>query len=261
LAPPPPPPPAPRTRACPRCLTGESHLSAPTRTLSLPLSRCSVGPPCQRCFFFARTRSFSLPRGPHSSVPSASLTSRPRSPAVDAPTTTRSPATSARPRPFRSPHTTRPLPLLICTLNRALSPPLSLCAHDQPSSAAAHQGPPPFRDSHCAYVASVASVSSASPSAVRNTPRFAPSPSGLPGPHSPECFPCSRSPLPSTRDFTASLSSSRRSWVCACGKQSLRAYISPFIALVVAQLLTRVSLRRRGTFPPRSASFGAPSPA
>jgi hypothetical protein len=44
-----------------------------------------------------------------------------------------------------------------------------------------------------ARVAPVASVSSASPSATRDTPRFAPSPSGLPGPRSPEFSQCSRS--------------------------------------------------------------------
>jgi hypothetical protein len=78
-------------------------VGANMHALSPSLSRCSVGPPCQRRFFSARVRSFPLPRGPHLSVPSASLTSRPRSPVVVAPTTARSPATSARPWPFR-PH-------------------------------------------------------------------------------------------------------------------------------------------------------------
>jgi hypothetical protein len=234
---------------------------APTCTLSLPLSRCSVGLPYQRHFFSARARSFSLPCGPHPSVPSASLTSRPCSPTVITPTTARSPATSALPRPFRPHALLAHSPLLICALNRAPAPPLSLCARDQPSFVAAHQGPPSFRDSHCARVVSVSSVSSASPSVARDTPRFAPSPSGLPGPRSPECFPCSRSPPPSTRDFTASLLSSRCSWVCACGKQPPCASISPFIALVVAQFLTGVSLWHSGTFPPLSMSSSAPSPA
>jgi hypothetical protein len=172
-------------------------VGANLHTLSPSLS-CFVGPPCRRRFFSARVRSFSLPHGLHPSVPSASLTSRPRSPAVDAPTTARSPATSARSRLFRPRAPLAHYPPLICALNRAPSPPLSLCSCDQPSSAAADQGPPPFYDSFCARVTSVALVSSASPTVARDTPRFAPSPSGLPGPSSPECFPCSRSPPPST---------------------------------------------------------------
>jgi hypothetical protein len=151
--------------------------------LSPSLSRCSRGHPISDVSS-PHAFSFSLPRGPHPSVPSASLTSRPRSPAVVAPTTTRSPATSARPRPFRPHALLAHSPLLICALNRAPSPPLSLCARDQPSSVAAHQGLPSFCDSRCARIAFVALVSSASPSVARDTPRFAPSPSGLPSPRS-----------------------------------------------------------------------------
>jgi hypothetical protein len=174
-----------RTPACPRCLTGGSRLSAPTRTLSLPLSLAALWGRPVGTVSFPRACSFSLPHGPHPSAPSASLTSRPCSPAMDAPTTARSPANSARPRPFRPYALLAHFPLLICNINRALSPLLSPCAHEQPSSAAAHQGPPSFRDSHCARVASVALVSSASPSVARETLRFSPSPSSLPGPCSP----------------------------------------------------------------------------
>jgi hypothetical protein len=232
-------------------------LSAPTPTLSLPLSRCSVGPTCRRHFFSARTRSFSLPRGPHPPAPSASLTSHPRSPAMDAPTTTCSPATSARPRPFRP---RAPLAHSPCSFapSAELSRPLSRSTHTT------SQVPPPLtedRDHRSVPVAFVASVSSASPLATRDTSRFAPSPSGLPGPRSPECFPCSQSPPPSPRDLSASLSSSKRSWVRACGKQPPRASISLLIVLVVAQFLTGVCLCRCETFPPRSAPSSAPAPA
>jgi hypothetical protein len=157
---------------------------APTCTVSLPLSLAALWGHPISAVSSPHALSFSLPRGPHPSVPSASLTSRPRSPAVVAPTTARSPATSARPRPFRPHALLAHSPLLICALNQAPTPPLSLCARDQPSSVAAHQGLPSFCDSRCACIASVALVSSASPSIARDTPRFAPSPSGLPGPRS-----------------------------------------------------------------------------
>jgi hypothetical protein len=47
-----------------------------------------------------RASALSLPRVPHSSAPSASLTSRPRSLVVDAPPTAGSPATFPSPRPL-----------------------------------------------------------------------------------------------------------------------------------------------------------------
>jgi hypothetical protein len=67
---------------------------------------------------------------------------------------------------------------------------LSLALRTHPgSSAAAHRNPPSFYDRRWALVAPVASVSFALPSATRDTPRFALSPSSLLGPRSPECFP------------------------------------------------------------------------
>jgi hypothetical protein len=111
--------------------------SAHARSLSLSPSRCPVGQACQRRSPRARARPLSPPHEPHSSVPS-SLTSRPRTPTVDAPTSAHFPATFACPRPLLSPHLARPLPLLICALSQALSP----CARPG-SSSAAHRSPPP----------------------------------------------------------------------------------------------------------------------
>jgi hypothetical protein len=140
------------TPACPQCLTRGSCLSAPTCALSLPLSLVALWGGPVGAVSFQCARSFSLPRGPHPSIPSVSLTSRPRSPAADAPTTACSPATSARPHPFRSPHTTRPLPLLICTLNQ-LSRPLSHPMH------ATSQAPSPLTRDRCRSATLVAPAS------------------------------------------------------------------------------------------------------
>jgi hypothetical protein len=57
----------------------------------------------------------------------------------------------------------------------------------------------------------VASVCSASPSATRDTSRFAPSPSGFPGPRSLESSQCSQSSPPSTRGLTVSPPPPKRS--------------------------------------------------
>jgi hypothetical protein len=69
----------------------------------------------------------------------------------------------------------------------------------------------PFCDRRRARPPSVASVSSASSSATWDTPRFALFIFVLPSPRSPEHFLRSRSPPPSTQDFSASLPFSRRS--------------------------------------------------
>jgi hypothetical protein len=121
---------------CPRCLTGGPRLSAPTSAPSLPpLSRCSVGQACWRRPLARVPASLSvLPTPPVSS----SSTSRPRSPAVDAPTSARSPATSAHPCPARPPPIAhlRPLPDSL-----ALSLTLPTRAG---SSATAHRRPLPI---------------------------------------------------------------------------------------------------------------------
>jgi hypothetical protein len=129
----------------------------------------------------------SLLRGPHPSGPLL-LTSRPRSHrghahvrAFSGHLRTTSPPLEPTPR-FRTSPT-------------HLHPQLSSLV---PSPALrAHQATPPlFIEARCPLhdrrsvpVASVASVSSASPSATRDTPWFAFFPSGLPVPRSPECFP------------------------------------------------------------------------
>jgi hypothetical protein len=171
-------------------------------------SRCSVGPTCGRRFFFARVRSLSASRTQPVSV---SLTLRPCP----------SPWTRPRPRVLQPPpHSLGPLephaplahfPLLTCALSRALSPPLSPCVRNQTSSTAAHQRRSSFRDRRWARIMLVPSVRSTASPAARDTIRFALSPSGLPGPRSPEHFLRSWSLLPSTRGLTASPPSSRRS--------------------------------------------------
>jgi hypothetical protein len=156
--------------ACPRCLTGGSRLSAPARACSLSLSLSLLCGADLSAPFLSYARALSLCLAdPTRQPPQPSLTSRPHSPAMDAPTTARSLAMFSSLRPFRSPHTTCPLPLLICSLNRALPPPLSPYACDQPSSTAAHRGSPPFHDSRCARITPVPSVSSAASPAARDT--------------------------------------------------------------------------------------------
>jgi hypothetical protein len=113
-----------------------AHEHPPARPLSLPLP---VRQSCWRHFPRTRARSLSLARGPHLSDP-PSLTSRPCTPVVDAPTTSRFLATSARPRPFRARTPLFQFPLFICAHSRALSPPLSPCAHNQ----AVHRRSPKF---------------------------------------------------------------------------------------------------------------------
>jgi hypothetical protein len=122
--------PASRAPACPCCLTGGADLSAPTRSLSLSLAALRGRP--IGAVSFPRARSFSLPRGPYPSAPSASLTSRPRSPAVDAPTTARSPAMFSRPRHFRP---RAPLAHFPCSVapSTELSRPLSLTLRTRPA--------------------------------------------------------------------------------------------------------------------------------
>jgi hypothetical protein len=170
--------------------------------LSLP---CGAGlsvpiPSCSRTFaLIARwtpsvnaDRPFmnplSLARGPHPSIPSASLTSHPHSRRGRA-HIAHFPATSTRHRPPFEPAPRSP------TLPCSFAP---SARHPRPlSRSMLAKGAPPlltevsrsFYGRCRAPVALVASVSSASPSATRDTPRFAPSPFGSPGPRSPEYFP------------------------------------------------------------------------
>jgi hypothetical protein len=127
-------------------------------TLSPSLSL--LWPTYQRCFFSARARSCSLPRGPHPSAHSASLTSRPRSPIVDAPMTAHSLATFSRPCPFRSPHPARPVP-------RSFAP---LAELFRPAHATSRVPPPLTRDRRRSSII-VASTSCNTPV----LPRFCPS--------------------------------------------------------------------------------------
>jgi hypothetical protein len=80
-------------------LTGGPHLSVPTRAplIFLSPSRYSVGPTYRCCFSRTRARSLCPADPTRQSVPNLPPTSL----ALDAPTSTRSPATSTRPRPFR----------------------------------------------------------------------------------------------------------------------------------------------------------------
>jgi hypothetical protein len=132
------------------------------------------------------------------------LSDRPQPPAHIPPLWTRPRPRDLRPPPHIlahfEPHA--PLahfPLLTCALSRTLSPPLSLCARDQVALPPLTEDHRSFCDRRRARAPSVASVSSASPSATRDTLRFAFSIPGLPGPRSPEHFLRSRSPPPSTQ--------------------------------------------------------------
>jgi hypothetical protein len=114
----------------------------PTRPHSLSLFCCSVWPAYRCRSPRARARPLSLPRGPHPSGPS-SLTSRPRTSAVDAPTSTHFSTTFARPRPLLSPHPARPLPPAHLRPQPSTLA-LFLALRVRPGSfTAAHRSPPP----------------------------------------------------------------------------------------------------------------------
>jgi hypothetical protein len=139
--------PVPRARPLP--LTGGPRLSAPARAHALfllSLSRCPVRPTCRRRSVRARARSLPLPGGPLLST----LTARSRvlslcpwtppvspllfpnlSPApsvVDAPTTTRFPATTLAPEPFSTAHAHSLTPLAQLRPSRPPSRSLALRA-------------------------------------------------------------------------------------------------------------------------------------
>jgi hypothetical protein len=110
---------------------------------------------------------------------------------MDAPTTTRSPATT---EPLLNPTPCSPTSPLPFATSAQLSRPLSRSAH-------ANREPPPpptdvhrlFRGRRCARAPSSAMVSFALPSATWDTLRCALPLSGLSGPRSPEWFLCSQS--------------------------------------------------------------------
>jgi hypothetical protein len=129
-----------------------------------------------------------------------------------------------------------------------LAPSLSLYAHDQIAPSPLTIDRRPFGDHRRARAPSVASVNSASPSATRDTLWFALPLSNLLGPRSPERFMRSRSPPLSTRGSTAPPSFPKRLGVCTRGEQPSHVFISPSIAPVLAQLLTRVSCAATGSF-------------
>jgi hypothetical protein len=218
-------------------LTGGPRLWAYSARALTPLSpsRCPVGQ-CYRRRFSSRALSLSMSRGPHpSAVPNLSPTSsswtRPRQCVLRPP-----------------PHALAPLELAPCsrTPPAHLRPqPSSLALRAQPnSSTAAHRRSPSFRDRRWVLITLVPSVSVAASPAARDTLWFVLSPSSSSGPCSPEHFLRSRSPSSSTRDFTASPSSSWRSWVCTCGEQPPYALNSFVTALAPAQFLARVDPRQ-----------------
>jgi hypothetical protein len=183
--------PAPHARLRPRALGAWQAGPACRRQLQRALSpsRCSVGPICRRRSFSPCTLSL-YPADP---TCQSSLTSRPRCPAVGAPTSAHSLATSPPLRPFWAPGPARPPPP--AHLRPQLNPlALSLTLRARPEPR--HR--PPTSTARSTVVVElpatfVAPVSSALSPATWNTPKFAPDPSSLPCPHSPEIFPCSRS--------------------------------------------------------------------
>jgi hypothetical protein len=191
------------------------------------------------------------------------LSARPQPPAHDPPSWTR-----PRPRDLRpSPHVPTPfepcallahLPSLTCALSRTLSPSLSLCPRDQRAPPPPTVDRHPFYDHRRARAPSVASVSSASLSATRDTLWFARSPSGLPSPCSPEHFLRSRSPAavdPKLHRTSAVLQAPGVRTRC---EQPSHALISPSVAPAPAQFLTGASCTVVEPFPPRSVFSGAP---
>jgi hypothetical protein len=184
---------SPTPCARPRCLTGGPRLSVPTSVPSLPLSLAAPWARSVDAVPLARapaslsalptppvsSSSTSRPRSPHRGrahdhvIPCHLRTSPPLlSPAPCSPTFPRSLVPTAEPsRPLsRSAHATRPFCYRLPT-----SAARSMVTVELPAT-------------------SVALVSFALSPTTWNASRFAPKPSGSPGPHSPEHFLRSRSP-------------------------------------------------------------------
>jgi hypothetical protein len=150
-----------------------------------------------------RAHSHSLSRRPHlSAVPNLS-------PTISPPwTCPRSGVLQPHPRacaPFEPRTLLAHLPLLICALSQTLSLSLSLCSREQ-------RAPPPpaidccpFCGHHRVCAPSHATMSSASPSAARDTLRCALPLSVSSGPRSPERFLRAGAPPPSPRRILAPL--------------------------------------------------------
>jgi hypothetical protein len=137
------------TRPSPPRAPSVSNRRAPSvganpRTSSVPLSLSLLCEADLLALFLFRTRSLSLCLANPTRQPVPNLS--PTSLAVNAPTSSCSPATSTRPHPFRPHAPLAHFSLLTCALSRALSPPLSPGVRNQTSSATAHRGPPPFCD-------------------------------------------------------------------------------------------------------------------
>jgi hypothetical protein len=158
------------------------------------------------------------------------------------------------------PTPTHSLPYLSCAPSRTLSPPLSLCAH---------QGvPPPLAVVSCLFYghrralsSPIASESSASSSAARDTPQFAPTPLVRPVRAHRSSPRAVGAPPPSTRGVPASPLLPRCSSVSSRGEQPPCDPISLITALVFARLLAGVGPHRRWATPPCFAPFGATAPA
>jgi hypothetical protein len=212
--------------------------------LSPSLSRCSVGPVYRHRCSRACPLPLSAPTDPTCQhVPNLLPTI--------SPSWTRSRPRVLRPRPIlRGPFEPRALLAHIPSSISALCPTLSISLSR--SAHANRERPPPPADVHrlfhgrrCVRAPSSATVSLAFPSTSRDTLRCAPSLPGSAGPRSPEWFLrswCSATVVPSRPCASAA---ARASSVPPQGEQPPRAPISPYTALVSAQLLTGVAPRRR----------------
>jgi hypothetical protein len=177
--------------------TCQQRFISPSRSLSLSVL---VGPTCwrrslSRAFPFPHcpaslarqpdrpfTRPFSLIGG--SRLSDLSLPNRPRYSSWTRPRPRVSQPRPTRPSFFWTPPSfIRPSPLR-CALSRAPSPSLSLYAHAQGVSSPLAVVSRPFCGRRRALAMFVASVSSTLSPAIRDALRFAPSPSGSPGPRS-----------------------------------------------------------------------------
>jgi hypothetical protein len=216
----------PRACVCAPSVPGRRvpPVGANLHTLSPSLS-CSVGSPCRRRFFSACVRSFSLPHGPHPSVPSASQ------PLAHVPP----PWTRPRPRVLRPPlhalASLDPVPRSPTTPTHlrpqpsSLAPSLALCMRPaelrrrSPGTAAVLRLFLRPRHDRCPGEFCLTDSSSGHPS-VRPQPLWF-ARSTLTG-----VFPMQPESAAVDLGLHRLLAVLQRSWVCACGKQPPRASIS-----------------------------------
>jgi hypothetical protein len=187
-----------------------------------------------------------------------SLTSRPRSPAVDAPTTARSPATF---EPLLTPAPCSPTFPLPFAPSAQLPRPLSRSA--RANQELRHR---PLTSTACS-VAVVALVPRPVPRCASpcrqllGTPFGVPSPSLLRSVHAHRSSSCTvGAPPPSTRGSTAPPPFSKRPGVRTRGEQPSHALNSPSITPEPAQFLAGVSCAAAEPFTLRSVFSGAPIP-